>query len=56
MADQGKSLEERIEFPSIPKEAAKKIARLEEEFTRTEVDQCLFPFLSTQYQSLIELN
>ncbi|RJE19417.1 NAP family [Aspergillus sclerotialis] len=39
MADQGKSLEERIEFPSIPKEAAKKIARLEEEFTRTEVDQ-----------------
>ena len=42
MADQGKTLEERIEFPSIPKDAAKKIARVEEEFTRAEVDQCLF--------------
>lgn len=39
MADQGKSLEERIEMPTIPKNAAVKIARIEEELTRAEVEQ-----------------
>lgn len=43
MAEQGKSLEERIELPSIPKEAAQKISRIEEELNRAEVEQCLSP-------------
>ncbi|GAD91823.1 hypothetical protein PVAR5_0403 [Paecilomyces variotii No. 5] len=33
------SLFERIEFPSIPKEAGRKIAQLEQEFIRAEVEQ-----------------
>lgn len=36
------SLLERVEVPSIPREAAKKIAILEEEFIRAEVEQCRF--------------
>lgn len=42
MAEQGKSLEDRIEMPSIGPELGKKIARIEEEFTRAEVEQCEF--------------
>lgn len=34
------SLLERVEFPTIPKDAAKKIAHLQEEFIRAEVEQC----------------
>lgn len=34
------SLLERIEMPSIPESAMKKIAILEEEFGRAEVEQC----------------
>lgn len=41
MAEKGKSLEERIELPSVPLDVAKKIARAEEEFTRAEVEQCM---------------
>lgn len=33
------SLFERIELPSIPKEAGRKIAQLEQEFIRAEVEQ-----------------
>lgn len=37
-----KSLLERIEVPAgIPQDAAKKIARIEEEFTRAEVETCM---------------
>lgn len=34
------SLFERITFPSIPKEAARKISQLEQEFVRAELEQC----------------
>ena len=34
------SLMERVEFPTIPVEAQKKIAHLQEEFMRAEVQQC----------------
>jgi hypothetical protein len=34
------SLMDRIEFPEIPEAAMKKIAVLEEEFSRAEVEQC----------------
>ncbi|KAL1970732.1 hypothetical protein VTN77DRAFT_2566 [Rasamsonia byssochlamydoides] len=37
--NEGKSLFERIEAPSIPKEAGRKIAQLEQEFIRAEVEQ-----------------
>lgn len=37
------SLSERVEFPTIPQEAAKKISHLQEEFIRAEVEQCEFP-------------
>lgn len=37
------SLEERVEMPSIPKDVARKIARVEEEFTRAEVEQRMYP-------------
>lgn len=45
-ADQSKSLLERIELPSgLSPDSARKIAHLEEEFTRAEVEMCtLFPF------------
>lgn len=36
------SLLERIEMPSIPEAAMKKIAVLEEQFSRAEVEQCMF--------------
>ena len=36
---EARSLFERIEFPSIPKEAGRKIAQLEQEFIRAEVEQ-----------------
>lgn len=34
------SLSERIEFPTIPLEAQTKIAQLQEQFVRAEVEQC----------------
>ncbi|KAJ5183018.1 hypothetical protein N7492_000634 [Penicillium capsulatum] len=39
MSGEDKSLLERVEFPTIPKDAAKKIAHLQEEFLRVEVEQ-----------------
>ncbi|PLN75309.1 hypothetical protein BDW42DRAFT_189353 [Aspergillus taichungensis] len=39
MAEEQKSLAERIEVPDIPKAAAKKIALLEQQFLRAEVEQ-----------------
>lgn len=39
---EGKSLSERIETPSISKDAAKKIALLEQEFISADVEQCMF--------------
>lgn len=53
MVDQGKSLEERIEMPSIPKEAAQKISRIEEELNRAEVEQCLSPFFNIFFLSTL---
>lgn len=44
-SNEGKSLFERIEeAPSIPKEAARKIAQLEREFVRAEVEQSMYCF------------
>lgn len=45
-ADQSKSLLERVEIPAgLSPDSARKIAHLEEEFTRAEVEMCmLFPF------------
>lgn len=42
MSGEDKSLLERVEFPTIPKDAAKKIAHLQEEFLRAEVEQRTF--------------
>lgn len=42
MSAEDKSLLERVEFPAIPKDAAKKIAHLQEEFLRVEVEQRMF--------------
>lgn len=36
------SLLDRVEMPSIPEAAMKKIAILEEQFSRAEVEQCMF--------------
>jgi hypothetical protein len=36
------SLLDRVEMPSIPEAAMKKIAVLEEQFSRAEVEQCMF--------------
>ena len=36
------SLLERIQRPEVSKETAKKIALIEEEFVRAEVEQCMF--------------
>lgn len=36
------SLLDRVEMPSIPEAAMKKIAVLEEQFARAEVEQCMF--------------
>lgn len=36
------SLEDRVEFPTIPKVARTKIAHLQEQFVRAEVEQCEF--------------
>jgi hypothetical protein len=36
------SLLDRVEMPSIPETAMKKIAVLEEQFARAEVEQCMF--------------
>ena len=40
------SLLDRVEMPSIPEAAMKKIAVLEEQFSRAEVEQCMFPKIS----------
>jgi hypothetical protein len=45
-SNEGKSLFDRIEFPSIPKGAGRKIAQLEQEFIRAEVEQCKYPRLA----------
>lgn len=37
---EAKSLGERVEVPGLSKDAAKKIAHLEQEFVRAEVEQC----------------
>ena len=39
MSGQDQSLLERIELPSIPREAATKMARVQEEFERAELEQ-----------------
>lgn len=39
---EGKSLSERVEVPSISKDAAKKIALLEQEFISADVEQRMF--------------
>lgn len=42
---EAKSLGERVEVPGLSKDAAKKIAHLEQEFIRAEVEQCMpFPY------------
>lgn len=41
-AEDAKSLSERIEVPGISKEAAKKIALLEQEFINAEVEQRMY--------------
>lgn len=41
-AEDGKSLSERVEVPGISKEAAKKIALLEQEFINAEVEQRMY--------------
>lgn len=40
MSGPDQSLLERIELPSIPREAATKMARVQEEFERAELEQC----------------
>lgn len=40
MSGQDQSLLERIELPSIPREAATKMARVQEEFERADLEQC----------------
>lgn len=42
MSGEDKSLLERIELPSIPREAATKMARVQEEFERAELEQCKY--------------
>jgi hypothetical protein len=37
--DEAPSLFERISFPVIPKDAGRKIAQLEQEFVRAEIEQ-----------------
>jgi hypothetical protein len=37
---ESRPLEERIELPAIPQDAGRKIAQLEQEFIRAEVEQC----------------
>ena len=39
MPEDQQSLLDRVEVPSIPREVGQKIARVEEEFTRAEVEQ-----------------
>lgn len=46
MAGDDKPLGERIEVPSIPKDAQRQIELLEREFVRAELDQCKYSFLS----------
>ena len=41
-AGEDQSLLERTEMPSIPREAARKIALIEDEFTRAEVEQRMY--------------
>jgi hypothetical protein len=45
MSGEDKSLLERVEVPSIPRETAIKIAHLQEQFIRAEVEQRKLPFL-----------
>jgi hypothetical protein len=42
MSDEGRALEDLISLPSIPREAGRKIAQLEQEFVRVEIEQCTF--------------
>lgn len=46
------SLLERVEMPTIPREAARKIALVEEEFTRAEVEQRMYLFSPRHVRSL----
>ena len=46
MSAEDQSLLERVEIPSIPKEAAQKISHLQEQFIRAEVEQRKLPNLS----------
>jgi hypothetical protein len=38
--NESRPLEDRIELPAIPQDAGRKIAQLEQEFIRAEVEQC----------------
>lgn len=44
-AEDGKSLSEHVEVPGISKDAAKKIALLEQEFINAEVEQRMYTLL-----------
>lgn len=62
MSGKDQSLLERIELPSIPREAASKMARVQEEFERAEVEQCKYfshypvCFIARGEESLFELD
>lgn len=51
--DEVPSLFERITVPSIPKEAGRKLAQLEQEFIRAEIEQCELLNWLSMYLSLI---
>lgn len=46
MSDEGRALEDLVSLPTIPKEVGLKIAQLEHEFVRAEIEQCTFIFTS----------
>lgn len=49
------SLEERIEMPSIPKDVARQIARVEEEFTRAEVEERTYTAFCVSQTDIVAL-
>lgn len=60
MSAEDQSLLERVEMPNIPKDAQKKIAYLQEEFIRAEVEQRTFhcppsPLLLLPYPSILPI-
>lgn len=47
------TLADRVEFPTIPKSARNKIANLQEQFIRAEVEQCKFQLFSFGLQVVV---